>query len=138
MTIKCLSLIVCDEVRREVNGKFLVVGMYTDVDFEAQPDDRQITVVASFVGVPTGEHDIELLVADYAAKKSFKTGERKFLSEGENKICLLILEIEDFDFPSSGTYSFTALIDEDPVGSLPITVNFPSENEEEGSSDKPE
>jgi len=123
---RCLSLVVADEVRHERNGKLLVVGAYTDVTLTRAAEPAPLTIWATITGVPAGDHDIEIAVYDLGGKKKMRPGKDIFQSPGEGTVGHVFILLEEFKFPTSGTYIFRILLDDQRIGEQVVRLEFPS------------
>lgn len=126
-----LSLILADDIRREASGQYTYVGTYLDVrlDHDATEDRKSIFLVSTIIGLKKGEHAIGLTVKDLSGGHSFQSKGEMYESEGEDSIALIIQELAEFYFPSSGRYEFTLSLNGEEFATLPLRVRFPQEEE---------
>ncbi|MBD3774670.1 MAG: hypothetical protein IE921_13940 [Rhodobacteraceae bacterium] len=122
-----LSIILADDIRREASGQYTYVGTYLDVrlDHDAAEDRKSVFLVSTIAGLKKGEHVIGLTVKDLSGGHSFESEGEIYESEGEESIALIIQELAEFYFPSSGRYEFTLSLNGEEFATLPLRVRFP-------------
>ena len=122
----CLSLVVADSIRPERNGKLIFVGVYTQVKLREKTKPGPLFVFAT-IRTAKGPHEVGVLVTDVSANKQMRLVGQQFESSGHDAVGQMTIEVEDFEFPNSGSYIFNLLIDNEPVGEHLAVVEFPEE-----------
>lgn len=119
------SIIVADEIRQETNGKWLIVGYYTDVKLDKPPAKRSLFVHAAIEDVSPGEHEVSIVVRNFARKKRLKIEGDKFTIPTTENLILYVAELEEFTFPSAGLFSFEIHVDGTKLGETYVNLSFP-------------
>lgn len=134
---QAFSLIVADDIRREDNGKLIVIGLYTHVSLEEPPDEENppgIKVMANVAGLSAGSHDFEIEVIDVDGEQKIASGPESVVSESANNVHKVILDMVDFYFPTSGRYLFNLLVNGEKIAEHVAIVHFPQSKSGESTS----
>jgi hypothetical protein len=122
---ECLSLLVADSIRQERNGKLFLIGVYTNVKLTEKPNPGSLFIHAILRSIPQGSHELSISVIDLKNEKQMITNGPPFDSPSPKNLIPLAIEIEDFSFPSSGSYVFQLLLDDKPLGEHIVSITFP-------------
>ncbi|HEX8239056.1 MAG TPA: hypothetical protein VF574_04870 [Allosphingosinicella sp.] len=125
VTAQVHAIVVADEIRQEANGKWLIVGYYTDVKLEKAPGRKPLFIHSVVSGISPGEHDIEILILNIAGKKKMLVPSDRFTCPSPDHVLLFVSELEDFQFPNPGDYQVQVMIDGKKCGDTVFSVAFP-------------
>src|SRR3954453_10367660 len=129
---KVNSIIVADEIRQETNGKWIIVGYYTDVKLEKRPSPRSLFIHAAITRLKKGKHEVSLVLRSLTEKKMLRLTGDKFDSPGPDEIIMYVAELVDFSFPYTGAYRFEINVNGEKRGETFVSVSFPLDEEADG------
>lgn len=132
---KILSTFMAEELRQEVSGKWIAIGLYTDVTLDKAPDPKTLRIFATATDLSQGTHEVSVVLIDLTHSRKIKLPPRPFEASGPDEIVQLILEMKEFRFPSSGAYRYEILIDRKRAAENYIVVEFPEEEDEAESGE---
>lgn len=128
---KVLSTFLAEDVRQEMNGKLIAVGVYTAVTLDAAPGPRTMRIFVTVTDLTEGEHKISAVFHDLTLSRRVVLDPRPFEASGPDEVLPFILEMANFRFPSRGGYYYEILIDGDKAGENYITIDFPEDSGED-------
>lgn len=120
------DLIFCDDVRQEVNGKHLLVGVYgPEMIFKEFPAHTMLAIFHRIHNLPDGEHKYKLRMAGLGGEKDFEiTAE---LSPEESvtarHMAHVVLNKIGIQIPNPTVLKFYSQLDDDPeieIGQLVV------------------
>lgn len=115
--------VLCDDVRREENGKFMLIGLFEAINAKHFPATHPSLFVANrwCKGEGSFKQNIRIVNSKDGAL-IFTTGDQPFELKSIDAHHTLVSKINNLAFPSAGKYWVEILLDGDLVLNYPIML----------------
>jgi hypothetical protein len=126
-------VIICDDIRQEVSGKEILIGVYNDIIiFPSFPAVMQKLILRVSVNAPVGSifKRFNIALVDAGAHKLFEIVNDVKGVETDNPHIIFVVAALAVSFPREGTYKVFFGIDEEPKAIWEISVRGPRTPEE--------
>lgn len=115
--------VLCDDVRREDNGKFILIGLFEAINAKNFPTTHPILFVVNRWCKGEGEFTQKIRIVNTKDKKIvFQTEEQPFALEDIDRHHTLISRFNNLIFPTTGKYWLEVFLDGDLVLNYPIML----------------
>lgn len=115
--------VLCDDVRREENGKFMLMGLFESISAKRFPATHPVLFVANRWCKGEGAFRQKIrIVNSKDGSKIFETGDQPFGLKGIDSHHTLVSKINNVSFPSPGKYWVEVFLDDDLVLNYPIIL----------------
>lgn len=133
-----LTFFLADDVRREADGKVSAIGMYFNVhltNIETSGSSTK-TFFVTVTEVPEGTHSLVFRAIHSRYKMAMDTESASFESRNEKDILTLLIKLDEFQFPASGTYRLELLIDGQQCAQQVVQIRYDDEPEHGFTADE--
>lgn len=115
--------VLCDDVRREDNGKFMLLGLFETINANSFPATHRTLFVANRWCKGEGEFIQKIRILDSTdSKPLFQTNEQPFELIDIDSHHTLISRFDNLTFPKAGKYWLEVLLDGELVLNYPIIL----------------
>lgn len=117
------DVIVCDQVRREDNGKFLLIGVYDQSIVLLKPTDIFVSFYLRFFGLSDGKHSLEFTVEGPLSNKVGGSGNLEV--KGDDQAGSIVLPQLPLNVTGPGELTINITFDdEEPVQVLKLEIQM--------------
>jgi hypothetical protein len=115
--------VLCDDVRREENGKFMLIGLFEAISAKNFPASHPSLFVVNrwCKGEGAFMQDIRIVNSKDAAPV-FRSGEQPFELAGIDAHHTLVTKVNNIEFPSAGKYWVEVRLNGDLVLNYPVIL----------------
>lgn len=115
--------VVCDDVRREENGKFMLIGLFEAINAKQFPATHPSLYVVNRWCKGEGVFKQNIRIVNSRDRVVvFKTGEQPFELKDIDGHHTLVSKINNIVFPTAGKYWVEILLDNDLVLNYPLIL----------------
>jgi|SRR5208282_3942853 len=138
--VRVSSFIVCDDVRREYNGKEILIGVYNNVIiFPALPSVMpnlvfRVALYANQMGVK----DVKLTVVDETTKKVVMNSETQFEFKPQDSVYIFEWGLAGYPFSESTKLISSISVGGEKHGLPDVIIRLPGSEDERGQVRKTE
>ncbi|MFA5142764.1 MAG: hypothetical protein WC522_01175 [Candidatus Omnitrophota bacterium] len=124
--------VLCDDVRREDNGKFILIGLFEAISAKKFPATHPVVFVANRWCKGSGEFTQRIrIVSSRDNSIVFQTDEQDFELADIDRHHTLISRFNNIAFPNAGKYWVEVLLDGELVINYPVILNEAKEPKRE-------
>jgi hypothetical protein len=124
--------VLCDDVRRENNGKFMLIGLFEAINAKKFPATHHALFVANRWCKGSGGFAQKIRIINSKDNLLvFQTDEQAFELADIDRHHTLISKVNNLVFPSPGKYWVEILLDKELVINYPIILNEAKEPQRE-------
>jgi hypothetical protein len=115
--------VLCDDVRREENGKFMLIGLFEAISANTFPATHPTLYVANRWCKGTGSFRQKIrIVNSKDSSVIFQTGDQPFELKDIDSHHTLVSRVNNISFPSSGKYWLEVFLNGDLVLNYPVIL----------------
>ena len=115
--------VLCDDVRREDNGKFILIGLFETISSRKFPATHPALFVVNRYCKGEGSFSQKVRIVRSSDKSAvFQTGEQPFELKDIDHHHTLISKVNNIMFPVPGKYWVEILLDGDLILNYPIIL----------------
>jgi hypothetical protein len=116
--------VLCDDVRREENGKFMLIGLFEAINSKKFPVVHPSLFVINRWCKGEGVFRQRIRILNIEGKeKVFETGEQAFELKDINAHHTLISRFNNLLFPKAGKYWVEILLNDELILNYPLILN---------------
>ena len=124
--------VLCDDVRREENGKFMLIGLFEAINSRKFPATHQSMFVVNRWCKGEGAFRQKIRIVNSKDKTLvFQTDEQAFELADIDRHHTLVSKFNNLVFPNAGKYWVEILLDKELVINYPIMLNEAKEPQRE-------
>ena len=115
--------VLCDDVRREDNGKFMLLGLFEAITAKSFPATHQMLFVVNRWCKGEGRFTQKIRIVNTKDKKMvFQTDDQPFELEDIDRHHTLVSRFNNLVFPNAGKYWVEILLDGELILNYPIIL----------------
>ena len=115
--------VLCDDVRREDNGKFMLLGLFEAINAKSFPATHQMLFVVNRWCKGEGRFTQKIRIVNTKDKKMvFQTDDQPFELEDIDRHHTLVSRFNNLVFPNAGKYWVEILLDGELILNYPIIL----------------
>ena len=115
--------VLCDDVRREENGKFILIGLFEAISSKKFPATHPTLFIVNRWCKGEGAFTQKIRIVNFNNKSIvFQTDEQAFQLDDIDKHHTLVSRFNDLVFPAPGKYWLEVLLDNELFLNYPILL----------------